>query len=187
MPNRRQAIIWTNTNPIQWCIYAALREIPNVHFIGKDAGLMWSIMGLDTLTTLSLPGTELVANQYVLSPDSKIHWANMGPTWVGPRWAPCWPHEPCYQGLYVEAAISVFSSKVSYLIIKIKRALLVPRSGRCFKEVIGVVDMSEFTWVNSVWPILKDIFKCSSLSFGDKWWLNDYLVGFVFANLKHFV
>ena len=30
----------------------------------------------------------------------------MGPTWgplgpVGPRWAPCWPHEPCYQGSYV--------------------------------------------------------------------------------------
>ena len=27
----------------------------------------------------------------------------MRPTWahlcpVGPRWAPCWPHEPCYQG-----------------------------------------------------------------------------------------
>ena len=31
----------------------------------------------------------------------------MGPTWghsgahlgpAGPRWAPCWPHEPCYQG-----------------------------------------------------------------------------------------
>ena len=24
----------------------------------------------------------------------------MGPTWgpVGPRWAPCWPHEPCYEG-----------------------------------------------------------------------------------------
>ena len=30
-------------------------------------------------------------------PDSKVHGANMGP--VGPRWAPCWPHEPCYQGL----------------------------------------------------------------------------------------
>ena len=28
-------------------------------------------------------------------------WDNMGPTWVlcvGPRWAPCCPHEPCYQG-----------------------------------------------------------------------------------------
>ena len=24
----------------------------------------------------------------------------MGPTWgpTGPRWAPCWPHEPCYLG-----------------------------------------------------------------------------------------
>ena len=20
---------------------------------------------------------------------------------IGPRWAPCWPHEPCYQGVYV--------------------------------------------------------------------------------------
>ena len=25
------------------------------------------------------------------------HGAHLGP--VGPRWAPCWPHEPCYQGL----------------------------------------------------------------------------------------
>ena len=24
------------------------------------------------------------------------HGSNLGP--VGPRWAPCWPHEPCYQG-----------------------------------------------------------------------------------------
>ena len=29
-------------------------------------------------------------------PDSKVHGAYMGP--VGPRLAPCWPHEPCYQG-----------------------------------------------------------------------------------------
>ena len=44
-------------------------------------------------------------------PDSKVHGANMGPIWgqhgahlgpVGPRWATCWPHEPCYQGLYIE-------------------------------------------------------------------------------------
>ena len=26
------------------------------------------------------------------------HGANLGPT--GPRWAPCWPHEPCYLGEY---------------------------------------------------------------------------------------
>ena len=33
-------------------------------------------------------------------PDSKVHLgqygAHLGP--VGPRWAPCWPHEPFYQG-----------------------------------------------------------------------------------------
>ena len=34
-------------------------------------------------------------------PDSKVPEANMGPTWVRPRWAPCWSHEPCYQGIYV--------------------------------------------------------------------------------------
>ena len=26
-------------------------------------------------------------------PESKVHGAIMGP-----RWVPCWPHEPCYQG-----------------------------------------------------------------------------------------
>ena len=25
------------------------------------------------------------------------HGAHLGP--VGPRWAPCWPHEPCYQAI----------------------------------------------------------------------------------------
>ena len=25
------------------------------------------------------------------------HGAHLGP--VGPSWAPCWPHEPCYQGM----------------------------------------------------------------------------------------
>ena len=37
-------------------------------------------------------------------PDSKVHRAHLGP--VGPRWAPCWPHEPCYQGLYFSLASS---------------------------------------------------------------------------------
>ena len=37
-------------------------------------------------------------------PDSKVHGAtcHMGPLGpVGHRWAPCWPHEPCYQGINV--------------------------------------------------------------------------------------
>ena len=33
---------------------------------------------------------------------SKVHGANIGPPGpVGPRWAPCWPHEPCYQGTFM--------------------------------------------------------------------------------------
>ena len=31
--------------------------------------------------------------------DSKVHGANMGPTWV--LSAPYGPHEPCYQGMHV--------------------------------------------------------------------------------------
>ena len=27
------------------------------------------------------------------------HGAHLGP--VGPRWAPCWPHEPCYRGYLI--------------------------------------------------------------------------------------
>ena len=36
-------------------------------------------------------------------PDSKVHEAHLGPT--GPRWAPCWPHEPCYHDIVSAAAI----------------------------------------------------------------------------------
>ena len=31
----------------------------------------------------------------------------MGPTWgpLGSSWAPCWPHEPCYQGLFCTVSL----------------------------------------------------------------------------------
>ena len=41
-------------------------------------------------------------------PDSKVHGANMGP--VGPRWAPCWPHEPCYYTCVDPIIMFVFDS-----------------------------------------------------------------------------
>ena len=44
----------------------------------------------------------ILLRSFNLYPDSKVHGANMGPTWVrsvSPRWAPCRPHEPCYQGM----------------------------------------------------------------------------------------
>ena len=49
--------------------------------------------------------TETLLSNHFLSqslPDSKVHGANMGP--VGPRWAPCWPHEPCYQACILSKA-----------------------------------------------------------------------------------
>ena len=33
---------------------------------------------------------------------------SMGPTWDRPRWAPCWPHEPCYLGLEPILPNSIF-------------------------------------------------------------------------------
>ena len=42
--------------------------------------------------------TCLFIQWYQVCPDSKVHGAHLGP--VGPRWAPCSPHEPYYQGEY---------------------------------------------------------------------------------------
>ena len=43
------------------------------------------------------PATQHNSHKLVFSdPDSKKHGAHLRPT--GPRWAPCWPHEPCYLG-----------------------------------------------------------------------------------------
>ena len=54
-----------------------------------------------------------ICTKYGKHPVKEKFWADMvlftqiakfmGPTWVPPgsccpRWAPCWPHEPCYQG-----------------------------------------------------------------------------------------
>ena len=42
------------------------------------------------------------------NPDSKVHGAHLGP--VGPRWAPCGPHEPFYQGTYSKSCESMLTS-----------------------------------------------------------------------------
>ena len=42
-------------------------------------------------------------------PDSKVHGANMGHHLgpVGPRWAPWWPHEPCYQSIEPSGSVII--------------------------------------------------------------------------------
>ena len=45
--------------------------------------------------------TENTHDKYHFSVESEVQsWLNPDSSPVGPRWAPCWPHEPCYQGLY---------------------------------------------------------------------------------------
>ena len=39
-------------------------------------------------------------------------WAHLGP--VGPRWAPCWPHEPCYQGMPLGVTLLLSYYELAY-------------------------------------------------------------------------
>ena len=41
------------------------------------------------------------------------HGAHLGP--VGPRWAPCWPHEPCYGGPCCLCAVSLSDNNYAQL------------------------------------------------------------------------
>ena len=49
-----------------------------------------------------------------MDPDNKVHGVNKGPIW----WAPCWPHEPCFQGnLYIpwNILVSLYFGYISRL------------------------------------------------------------------------
>ena len=49
-------------------------------------------------------------------PDSKVwgqHGVHLGP--IDPRWSPCWPHEPCYQGIFETSDVSLAPEKSSSL------------------------------------------------------------------------
>ena len=58
---------------------------------------MVHVMAADVLAT------EEAISSYGIDPDSKIHGANMGPTWVlsAPDGPHVGPREPCYQGTFL--------------------------------------------------------------------------------------
>ena len=60
----------------------------------------WCIMIL--LMSWTIVDT-IILNHWTWGPRYQASWdqheAYLGP--VGPRWVPCWPHEPCYQGLFL--------------------------------------------------------------------------------------
>ena len=59
-------------------------------------------------------------------PDSKVHGDNMGVHLgpIGPRWAPCWPHEPCYRGCFSWIRLSSWSAWPWPKITDVLRGLL---------------------------------------------------------------
>ena len=51
-------------------------------------------------------------------PDSKVYGAHLGP--IGPRRAPCWPHEPCYMGCYIGSHYTFASKTLIFEMIHVK-------------------------------------------------------------------
>ena len=51
----------------------------------------WRYIVISLINLFKIEETTLIAR--FMGPT----WAHLGPT--GPRWAPCWPHEPCYLGM----------------------------------------------------------------------------------------
>ena len=75
------------------------------------------------------------------TPDSKVHGANTGPT--GPRWAPCWPHEPCY----LELNPRVHSSDKQNINVAAPRVLILGRWKSCVcSAVIAVRGIEKLDW-----------------------------------------
>ena len=68
-------------------------------FIGVNADKYSVTLLFETIKLVLLGANDnwfLHTHANVTIPESKVHGTNMGP--AGPRWAPWWPHEPCYQG-----------------------------------------------------------------------------------------
>ena len=85
---------------------------PDDSFIGSVGNLMLITSAATTLLYIARL-SQMVCLHFVV-PDSKVHGANMGPTWVlsAPDCSPYWPHEACYQGChaYMDEWIAVIHS-----------------------------------------------------------------------------
>ena len=67
-------------------------------------------------------------------PDNKNHGANMGP--VSPRWAPCWPHEPCYQGYHsipFHLQVIIFMQRETFIIAYLWYDMVTSSNGNIFR------------------------------------------------------
>ena len=73
------------------------------HFLHSD--IMWASWRLKPYSRQFDSSITRFSNVHnSKSPDSKVHGAHLGP--LGPRWAPCWPYEPCYQGGFISKGVT---------------------------------------------------------------------------------
>ena len=78
---------------ISKCEFTNYMNILSAHFQNELSLYSVSLSQIDQ----TWAGIGLLHDETKAFPDSKVHGAtHLGP--VGPSWAPCWPHEPCYQG-----------------------------------------------------------------------------------------
>ena len=117
-----------STYGVQWCtIWSQKKVVHKIsdswltcvlwslisHFTFGNVGLSKASCGLQLGCSSGVLCTTLCNTQSVIAHTRLIKmllkWKDaqiarfMGPTWgplgpAGPRWAPCWSHEPCYQG-----------------------------------------------------------------------------------------
>ena len=104
-------------------------------------------------------------------PDSKVHGAHLGP--VGPRWAPCWPHESYYQGC-VSDVCPILKKPGIFVIIDCTRGghltccsiwWLLFRHGMCLpihcgpnRSHIKSIELEIGTW----WPLIAAMTSASA-------------------------
>ena len=76
------------------------------HVIIKFAHLARVLLWLIQIWYMISPVYSLYKYSHIASSCGQ-HGAHLGP--VGPRWAPCWPHEPCYLGIFISKVIYCYS------------------------------------------------------------------------------
>ena len=109
--------------------------------VKRDSNVEWSVMGVDChdcpsplCTKGLLRGDSNVKRHPRLQSSWGQHGAHLGP--VGPRCAPCWPHETCYEGCHGSSP-SCFNT-------------LRPRqNGRHFRDdIIKCIFLNESIWIS---------------------------------------
>ena len=95
-------IAWSTTN-LQYSV--ALADLVKA-ILPTSFGVTSLAFVAAVYLTVSVKQTMTNKGKYIIIPQIAKF---MGPTWdplgpVGPRWAPCWPHELCYQGWHGSAS-----------------------------------------------------------------------------------